>query len=304
MSLDLSKLVTEGRLAQSRNIDQASTEEMLQIINDQDKLVALAVEKELPQIAEAVDLIAERVQAGGRALYVGAGTSGRLGILDASELPPTYGVPLDLFQGVIAGGWKAVLETQEGAEDSPSEGASEIASRVTPKDVVVGIAASGRTPFTVGAVQEARRIGCLTVAVTNNPGSLLAASAHVAIAPVVGSEVVMGSTRMKAGTAQKLVLNMLSTGVMIKLGKVYGNLMVDMQCSNEKLVRRAVRMVDLATGAGEAAAEAAILRSGGRAKVAIVSLLAGVGAERAELALAQSGGFVRAAIALAQESGR
>jgi N-acetylmuramic acid 6-phosphate etherase len=304
MSLDLSKLVTEGRLAQSRNIDQASTAEMLQIINDQDKLVALAVEQELPQIAEAVDLIAERVQAGGRALYVGAGTSGRLGILDASELPPTYGVPLDLFQGVIAGGWKAVLETQEGAEDSPSEGAREIASRVTPKDVVVGIAASGRTPFTVGAVQEARRIGCLTVAVTNNPGSLLAASAHVAIAPVVGSEVVMGSTRMKAGTAQKLVLNMLSTGVMIKLGKVYGNLMVDMQCSNEKLVRRAVRMVDLATGAGEAAAEAAIRRSGGRAKVAIVSLLAGVGAERAELALAESGGFVRAAIALAQESGR
>lgn len=178
MSLDLSKLVTEGRLAQSLNIDQASTEEMLQIINDQDKLVALAVEKELPKIAEAVDLIAERVQAGGCAIYIGAGTSGRLGILDASELPPTFGVPTDLFQGVIAGGWKAVLETQEGAEDSPSEGAREIASRVTPKDVVVGIAASGRTPYTVGAVQEARRIGCLTVAVTNNPGSLLAAAAH------------------------------------------------------------------------------------------------------------------------------
>jgi N-acetylmuramic acid 6-phosphate etherase len=304
MTLDLNKLVTEGRLAQSLAIDQASTAEMLQIINDQDKLVALAVEQELPQIAQAVDLIAERLQQGGRLIYAGAGTSGRLGILDASEVPPTYGVPLDLFQGVIAGGWQAVLETQEGAEDSAEAGARQIASRATPKDVIVGIAASGRTPYTVGAVQEGRRIGCLTVAVTNNPGSPLAAAAHVAIAPVVGSEVVMGSTRMKAGTAQKLVLNMLSTGVMIKLGKVYTNLMVDMQCSNEKLMRRAVRMVDLATGAGEAAAEEAIRGCGGRAKAAIVCLLANVDAERAEQALAESGGLVRGAVALAQQSGR
>jgi N-acetylmuramic acid 6-phosphate etherase len=304
MHLDLSKLVTEGRLAASMQIDQMGTEEMLRIINEQDKLVALAVERELPQIARAVDLIAERLQEGGRVYYVGAGTSGRLGILDASEIPPTYGAPMDLFQGLIAGGTQAVFETQEGAEDSAETGARDVAERATPKDVVVGIAASGRTPYTIGAVEEGRRIGCLTVAVTNNPSSALAAAVEVAIAPVVGEEVIMGSTRMKAGTAQKLVLNMLSTGVMIKLGKVYSNLMVDMQCSNAKLVRRAVRMVALATGAGEAEAEAAVNQCGGNAKVAIVSLLAGVDASRAEVALAEAGSFVRQAIARAQLGGR
>lgn len=298
MRMDLSQLTTEGRLAESLTIDVASTEEMLRLINEQDKLVALAVEREIPQITRAVDLIADRLLQGGRLIYVGAGTSGRLGILDAAEIPPTYGAPMDLVQGLIAGGWKAFTETQEGAEDSAEQGARDVAERVTEHDVVIGIAASGRTPYTIGAVEEARRRGCLTVAVTNNAGSALAAAAEVAVAPVVGPEVIMGSTRMKAGTAQKLVLNMISTGVMVKLGKVYSNLMVDMQCSNAKLVRRAARMVMLATGAAEQVAEETLARAGGKTKVAIVSLLAGVDCARAEQALAETGGFVRRTVTL------
>lgn len=298
--MEINRLVTEGRLQESLEIDQLSTLEMVRIINEQDKQVALAVEKELPNIARAVDLIAERLQAGGRLFYVGAGTSGRLGILDASEIPPTYGAPPDLVQGVIAGGREAVFVPVEGAEDSRERGARDIAERVRAGDVVVGIAASGRTPYTVAAVEEARRLGCATVAVTNNPGSALAAAADVAIAPVVGPEVIMGSTRMKAGTAQKMVLNMLSTGAMIRLGKVYSNLMVDMQASNEKLRQRAVRMVVLATGRDEQEAARALAAAGGSVKQAIVALLAGVDTAAAQEALERTGGFVRQAIALAQ----
>lgn len=301
MTLDLSKLVTEGRLPETMQIDQADTATMVRLINDQDKLVALAVEKELPQIARAVDLIAERLRDGGRLIYVGAGTSGRLGVLDASEIPPTYGASPDLIQGVIAGGWRAVFETQEGAEDSEELGIGDITGRISPQDAVVGIAASGRTPYTIAAVQEARRRGCVTIAVTNNPGSPLAAAADVAISPVVGPEVVMGSTRMKSGTAQKMVLNMLSTGAMIKLGKVYTNLMVDMQASNEKLRKRALRMVMLATDVDEEAAAAAMERCGNNTKMTIVSLRAGVDAALAERALTVTNGFVRKAIAWAQE---
>lgn len=302
--MEIDKLVTEGRLAESLNIDQVSTLEMLKIINDQDKQVALAVEKELPQIARAVDAIYERMREGGRLFYVGAGTSGRLGVLDASEIPPTYGTPLDLVQGLIAGGKKAVFETQEGAEDSVEQGVLDVANRVMTQDVVVGIAASGRTPYTLAAVQEAKRRGCLTVAVTNNPGSPLAAAADIAIAPVVGPEVVMGSTRMKAGTAQKLVLNMLSTGVMIRLGKVYSNLMVDMQASNAKLRQRAIRMVRLATGAEEAEAGRVLAEAGGSVKTAIVALLAGVDTQAAAEAIARAGGMVRQAIELARTGTR
>lgn len=298
--MELDRLVTEGRLQESLAIDQVSTLEMVRIINEQDKQVALAVEKELPNIARAIDLIAERLRAGGRLFYVGAGTSGRLGILDASEIPPTYGAPPDLVQGIIAGGREAVFTTQEGAEDSREQGAADIAARVRAGDVVVGIAASGRTPYTVAALEEARRRGCATVAVTNNPGSPLAAAADVAIAPVVGPEVIMGSTRMKAGTAQKMVLNMLSTGAMIRLGKVYSNLMVDMQASNEKLRKRAVRMVVLATGCDEETAVRALAEAGGSVKQAIVALLAGVDPASARAALERADGFVREAIALAQ----
>jgi len=301
MNMEIKNLVTEGRLESSLNIDQVSTEEMVRIINEQDKLVALAVEKELPRIAEAIDLIAARLKEGGRLFYVGAGTSGRLGVLDASEIPPTYGTPHELVQGIIAGGPEAVFVTREGAEDSREQGAADIAERVKAGDVVVGIAASGRTPYTIAAVEEARRRGCATVAVTNNPGSALAAAADVAIAPVVGPEVVMGSTRMKAGTAQKLVLNMLSTGAMIRLGKVYTNLMVDMQASNEKLRQRAIRMVALAAETDEETAARALSEAGDSVKQAIVALVAGVEPSVARDALEQAGGVVRQAIALAQK---
>jgi len=296
MIMDIHTLVTEGRLADSLHIDQAGTEEMLRLINEQDKLVALAVEREIPQIARAVDGVAVRLRDGGRLFYVGAGTSGRLGVLDASEIPPTYGASADTIQGIIAGGWKAVFETQEGAEDSADLGIRDIAARAMATDAVIGIAASGRTPYTIAALKEARRRGCFTVAITNNPGSPLAAVAEVAIAPVVGPEVVMGSTRMKAGTAQKMVLNMISTSVMIKLGKVYSNLMVDMHCSNDKLRQRAVRMVMLATGVDEEMAMAALTRCRLQAKPAIVSLMTGADFARATAALLQTGGFVTNAI--------
>lgn len=304
MTLDLSKLVTEGRLPDSVNIDQASTLDMLRTINDQDKLVALAVERQIPNIARAVDLIADRLREGGRLFYVGAGTSGRLGVLDASEIPPTFGASPDLVQGAIAGGWKAIFETQEGAEDSAELGIRDMASRVMATDAVVGIAASGRTPYTVAAVQEARRRGCGTVVITNTPASPLAEAAEVAISPIVGPEVIMGSTRMKAGTAQKLVLNMLSTAVMIKLGKVYSNLMVDMHSSNTKLRMRAVRMVMLAAEVDEATATAALDAAASRVKIAIVLLRAGVSAEVAEAAMEKAEGFVRQAIAIAKGAGR
>lgn len=299
MTIDLTRLVTESRLQESLQIDQVDTETMIRIINEQDKLVALAVEKEVPHIARAIDLIAERLKDGGRLFYVGAGTSGRLGVLDASEIPPTYGASADLVQGVIAGGWKAVFETQEGAEDSEELGVRDIAARAMAQDAVVGIAASGRTPYTVAALQEAKRRGCVTVAVTNNADSPLAQVADVTIAPVVGPEVVMGSTRMKSGTAQKMVLNMISSGCMIKLGKVYTNLMVDMQASNAKLRKRAARMVMLAADVDEAAAQAALDRCHDSAKLAIVSLRAGVDAAEAERLLAMAGGFVHRAISLA-----
>jgi N-acetylmuramic acid 6-phosphate etherase len=304
MSLDLSKLVTEARLPDSLNIDQAATLDMLRMINDQDKLVALAVEREIPNIARAVELIADRLQEGGRLFYIGAGTSGRLGVLDASEIPPTYGASPDLVQGAIAGGWKAIFETQEGAEDSPELGVRDVGARAMGTDAVVGIAASGRTPYTVAAVQEARRRGCATVAITNTPASPLAEAAEVAISPIVGPEVIMGSTRMKAGTAQKLVLNMLSTAVMIKLGKVYSNLMVDMQCSNVKLRMRAVRMVVLAAEVDEVTATTALDAAGSNVKTAIVLLRAGVNVSVAEAAVAKAEGFVRQAIVIAKGAGR
>lgn len=304
MSLDLSKLATESRLAESMAIDQTGTEAMLRIINQQDQLVTQAVAQEIPQIARAVDLIAARIRQGGHLLYIGAGTSGRLGVLDASEIPPTFGSSPDLIRGLIAGGREAVFETREGAEDDAEAGRAEVLANARPVDVVVGISASGRTPYTLGALEAAKAMGCATIAVANNADSPMAVVADVAIAPVVGQEVIMGSTRMKAGTAQKLVLNMLSTGAMIKLGKVYSNLMVDMQCANEKLYHRAIRMVMLATDTDEATAQSALERCERQTKTAVVSLLAGVDPARARAALAAADGFVRQAVILAKEAAR
>lgn len=299
MRLDLGRLATEGRLAESMEIDQASTEEMLKIINDQDLLVAAAVGRELPQIARAVDAIAARLKHGGHLIYIGAGTSGRMGILDASEAPPTFGTSPEMVRGLIAGGREAIFRAKEGAEDDPNLGRADVLEHVHAGDAVVGIAASGRTPYTIGALKAAKELGCTTIAVSNNANSLMAAVADIAISPVVGEEVILGSTRMKAGTAQKLVLNMLSTGVMIKLGKVYSNLMVDMTCTNAKLNDRAERMVMLATGADRAAARGALQQCEYHTKTAIVSLLSGVAPAAARAALAEADGFVRRAVALA-----
>lgn len=295
----LKELVTEGRSVY-HNLDELSIREVLTIINQEDTRVPLAVAAEIPRIEEAVRLIVDAFRRGGRLFYIGAGTSGRLGVLDASECPPTFGVPADMVQGIIAGGDIALRHPIEGAEDDPEAGARDTVEReVGSRDVVVGIAASGRTPYVLGAVEEARHRGAATVALVCNPDSPLARTCQVAIAPVVGSEVLMGSTRMKAGTAQKLVLNMLTTTAMVKIGKVYSNLMVDVQATNEKLNHRAVRIVQLATGCSADVAASAFARSGGHAKTAIVMLLACVDPNEAKRLLDQANGFVKEALRLA-----
>ena len=279
------------------DIDAASTREILRIINAEDKRVALAVEAELDSIAEAVDLVADTFKAGGRLFYVGAGTSGRLGILDASECPPTYGTPPEMVQGIIAGGPKAVFRSQEGAEDVVEDGARALHDAgVSPRDIVCGIAASRRTPFVVGAVNEAREMGCKTLYVTCNPRSEFDLTVDVAICVVVGPEVIMGSTRMKSGTAQKLVLNMITTASMIRLGKVYQNMMVDLQMTAEKLVERSRRTVMMVTGVSYQEARDALEAANGHVKTALVMMLTGSSCAEAEQRLIRAGGFVRAAI--------
>lgn len=269
--MKLESLLTEQANPASARIDAVSTLEMVKIINEEDQKVALAVEKALPEIARAIDAIVERMKKGGRLFYTGAGTSGRLGVLDASECPPTYNVPPELVQGFIAGGDGALRKAVEGAEDSRELGASEMmALGFGPGDVLCGIAASGRTPYVLGAVGKAREIGALTVGVSCSPGSQLSAAAELPIEVLPGPEVVTGSTRMKAGTATKLVLNMLSTGAMIRLGYVYGNLMVNVQPTNEKLVDRAVRIVMQAVGVGREEAEQLFVGSGRVVRTAIV----------------------------------
>ncbi|MBQ1808973.1 MAG: N-acetylmuramic acid 6-phosphate etherase [Selenomonas sp.] len=257
--LDLQKITTERRNPLSAHIDELPTLEMVKIVNGEDQKVALAVEKILPEIARAVDIITDRLARGGRLFYLGAGTSGRLGILDASECPPTYGVEPELVQGVIAGGIPAIFKAQEGAEDNPDLAKEDLAERGFGKgDVLVGIAASGRTPYVIGGLQYARKLGAATIALACSANAAIAEYADVALLPVTGAEVVTGSTRMKAGTAQKLVLNMLSTVTMIKLGKVYGNLMVDVKTSNAKLAI----FIHL-TGADFAAGQAALAKADG-----------------------------------------
>ncbi|HCG5530435.1 TPA: N-acetylmuramic acid 6-phosphate etherase [Vibrio parahaemolyticus] len=297
MKIDLSRLVTESRNPASAEIDTLSTIEMLQVINEEDQKVALAVKTVLPQIAKTVDAITAAFANGGRLVYMGAGTSGRLGILDASECPPTYGTHPDMVIGLIAGGHQAILKAVENAEDDVKMGQDDLkALHLTKHDVVVGIAASGRTPYVLGGLEYAKSIGATTASIACNPECAMAKAADIAILPIVGAEVVTGSSRMKAGTAQKLVLNMLTTGAMIRSGKVFGNLMVDVEATNAKLIQRQTNIVVEATGASKEEAERALNACDRHCKTAILMILADLDAEQAKLRLAAHNGFIRAAL--------
>jgi N-acetylmuramic acid 6-phosphate etherase len=296
LSQQLGRLLTEQRNPATMEIDLLPTASILRLINSQDKLVPLAVEREIPYIAAAVDVIVDCFRKGGRLIYVGAGTSGRLGIVDASECPPTFGTDPEMVQGLIAGGRQAVFRSQEGAEDKVGSGSADIdALKVGPNDAVCGIAASRRTPYVVEAVKRARERGAKTVYITANPRSEFDIDVDVAICPEVGAEVIMGSTRMKSGTAQKLVLNMLTTTAMIRLGKVYENMMVDLQLTNQKLVERSKRIISIATGVNYETASKVLQESGGHVKTALVMVTLGVSAEEARRRLQQADGFVRTA---------
>lgn len=291
--VELHQIATEQRNPNTLNIDSLSTLDMINLINREDHNVAKAVGLVTDKIAEAVDVIADRLGKGGRLIYCGAGTSGRLGILDAVECPPTYSTAPEMVQGLMAGGYSAIFKAVEGAEDSKELGVEDMKNiSFSAGDVLVGIAASGRTPYVLGCMEYAKGLGAATVSVTCCPGSVLDNFADIGIAPAPGPEVVTGSTRMKSGTAQKMVLNMLSTGAMIKLGKVYGNLMVDVKPSNEKLVRRCVTIVCAATECDEATATAALEACEYRPKVAIVMVLMGVGAGDAKALLNRSNGRI------------
>ncbi len=290
--------ITEQENANTTNIDQVSTLEALRLINNEDKLVATAVAKVLPEIAKAVDKIVERLQNGGRLFYVGTGTSGRLGVLDASEIPPTYGVSYDLVQGIIAGGYDALYKATESSEDNKTQGIEDLKTRgVNQKDAVIGIAASGRTPYTIGAVEYARSIGAFTACIVCNPESEITKAVDIAIVPVVGPEAITGSTRMKAGTAQKLVLNMISTTAMIRLGYVKGNRMTNMKPANEKLKERSVRILIAETHLEEPAAEKLMDEAGGDLRVAIVMNAAKLDAATARESLEQNEWVVERAVA-------
>lgn len=294
---DLDKLASEGRNADTLDIDLLPTLDIVTRINQQDQQVPAAVERVLPEIAAAVDTIVAAFRQGGRLIYMGAGTSGRLGVLDASECPPTYSVPEGMVVALIAGGPEAIFRAQEGAEDNPEQGRLDLQQiRLDARDVLVGIAASGRTPYVLGGLRYAREQGAGTIALSCNADSAIAREADIAISPLVGPEVITGSTRMKAGTAQKLVLNMLTTASMIRLGKVYQNLMVDLRASNLKLQARAVRIVMQATGVDTGTAEQALQGADGEVKLAILMLLSGLDKTRARERLAQSQGTLRQAL--------
>ena len=291
--VELQKIATEQRNPNTMHIDTLSTLDMVKLINREDHRVAEAVAEVTDKIAQAVDVIADRLAKGGRLIYCGAGTSGRLGILDAVECPPTYSTDPEMVQALMAGGYPAIFKAVEGAEDSKELGITDMKNiSFNSGDVLVGIAASGRTPYVLGCMEYAKELGAPTVSVTCCPGSVLDSFADIGIAPCPGPEVITGSTRMKSGTAQKMVLNMLSTGAMIKLGKVYGNLMVDVKPSNEKLIRRCVTIVVNATGCDDAAATAALEACGYRPKTAIIMVLCGVGAEEAVAMLEKAEGRV------------
>jgi len=295
---EISSLSTEQRNPRSLNIDSKSTAEILKIINDEDKEVPFAVERELPFITKAVDVIVEALKNGGRLLYFGAGTSGRLGVIDAAECPPTFGTPYGLIEGYIAGGKKAMFRAQEGAEDLEENGAKDVINaEVSSKDVVCGIAASTRTPYAIGAVKKAKEIGAITLFLTCNPrNEFNIPEVDIAICPYVGPEIIMGSTRMKSGTAQKLVLNMLTTASMVRLGKVYENMMIDLQLTNKKLIERAKRIIMTITGLSYDEATKYLDKYGGHVKTALVMIKANVSLKEAKKRLKKADGFVRKAI--------
>jgi N-acetylmuramic acid 6-phosphate etherase len=294
----LAQLLTEARNPATEHLDQLPTLDMLAVINDEDATVAAAVRAELPNIALAVDTIAARFGRGGRLFYIGAGTSGRLGVLDASECPPTFSVSADLVQGLIAGGDRALRLSSEHSEDSREEGARDLsAAGFAEDDTLVGIAASGRTPYVLGAMDYAKDVGALVIGLSCVPGSALAQAADIAITPATGPEVLTGSTRMKAGTATKLVLNMLSTGVMVRTGAIYGNLMVNVRPTNAKLVDRAERIIAAATGCSPEEAARLLVESGESVKTAIVMQKLGLRREVAEAKLQKARGVLRKALA-------
>lgn len=290
-------LLTEQPNPAAAAIDSVSTEDMLHIINTEDRKVAEAVGREIPSIARAVDAIVAALESGGRLFYIGAGTSGRLGVLDASECPPTFSVPPDLVQGVIAGGEAALTRATEATEDDPSAGARDLLARgFTRRDVLVALAASGRTPYALGAAAEARRLGAVTVGISCTPDSELSRAVDIAITPTPGPEVVAGSTRLKAGTAQKLVLNMLSTGAFIRLGYVFGNLMVNVQPTNTKLIDRARRIVAQASGVSYERAGELLEQAGKSVRTAILMGKTGIDRNEAEQRLRAAGGRISRAL--------
>lgn len=297
MEINIEKLVTEERNINTMNIDNVSTEEMIKMINEEDKKVAEAVEKVIPDIANAVDKIAEKLMNGGRLFYLGAGTSGRLGILDASECPPTFGTPPDMVQGIIAGGTEAVFRGIEGIEDSSEDAIKDLKNiRFNEKDALVGITASGRTPYVLSAIEFAKEKGAISIAVTNNPDSEIEKISDICISVVVGQEVLTGSTRMKSGTAQKMVLNMLSTGAMIKLGKAYENLMVDVQASNQKLIERCKRIVIQATDVKKDEASKYLDITNYNVKLAIFMIKSQLEKDKAQEVLELYSGHIRKAL--------
>ena len=293
----LSTLITEQRNPNSMHVDSLSALEIVQLMNEEDKQVPLAIEKCLPQIAQAVECIVAAFQQGGRLVYIGAGTSGRLGVLDASECPPTFGVSPEMVKGIIAGGERALRHPIEGAEDSKTQAVVDLQTiQFSSKDVLVGIAASGRTPYVIGALEYAKSLGSVTVSITSNPNSAMANIVDIAIDTVVGPEVLTGSSRLKSGTAQKLVLNMLTTASMILMGKCYQNLMVDVQASNEKLKARAIRIVTQATDCDKALAEETLKQADQNAKLAIMMILSGLDRAQAEALLEKHQGKLQLAL--------
>ncbi len=290
--------ITEQENPRTANIDRVSTLEAIRLINDEDKIVASAVEKMLPEIAAAVEKIVERLKNDGRLFYVGTGTSGRLGVLDASEIPPTFGVSYELIQGIIAGGYDALYKATEASEDNAEAGKTDLQKRgLTEKDSVIGIAASGRTPYTIGAVEYAKSLGCFTACIACVPESLLTETAEIAIIPVVGAEAIAGSSRMKAGTAQKMILNMISTAAMIRLGYVTGNRMTNVKSSNAKLKERSLRILMSETSLGETEAQNLMNDANGDLRVAIVIKKTGATREQAEKVLNETNFVIENAVA-------
>ncbi|HAU5070180.1 TPA: N-acetylmuramic acid 6-phosphate etherase [Clostridioides difficile] len=293
----LENLVTEGRNKNTLQIDKEDTLGIIELINNEDKTVAYAVEEQKESIAKAVDIIVDRMKQGGRLFYIGAGTSGRIGILDATECPPTYGVDFELVQAIIAGGNQAIFKAVEGAEDDKELGKQDIIDRgVTSKDVICGIAASGRTPYVIGAMEYAKELGCAVLSITMNPNSEMSKKADLPINIIVGAEVIMGSTRMKSGTAQKMVCNMLTTASMVKMGKVYSNLMVDVKTSNEKLVERAKRIIMIATNVEYNVAEKFLEEADNSVKLAIFMIKSGLDKDSAKNILDRQEGYISEAL--------